>query len=227
MLRNILGQSYCLAEKTFNTTQEISEFPLVEDCIYQIHQIYNEQFAYWLARKKFKTVALIRHPLDTLLSQIKFSSRGPNVKCWWTDKIIIRESGNDPAADKFKKYLTSDLASELLSVSPSWWDVADYRLKYEDVLDNPDYVYSIFGEPKRHLGNEEIDSFKKNLASFQRSYIWTGAAGHWSNIIDAETAQAVYEKNLDAFACGRYTIDQARELTDEQIRSAWEAPAQS
>lgn len=179
---------------------------LPEDCVLQIHWRREPAFQAWLAEHRIQVLTIARHPLDVLLSAVRFGRHEPEVARWLngaTDlPITLGEAGS--ASPEFLRYCLSQGAAHLLSVTPDWWDQPDVmQLRYETVVADPrrelgPIIKTLGGDP----ANLGVWLERKNLASFQilpNRHGWRGIPDHWTELIPSLDAAKIYNRHRDVF----------------------------
>jgi hypothetical protein len=186
-----------------NVTGAPEELP--GNVILQIHWEHEPAFVHWLSERGFSVLTIARHPLDTLLSAIRFGYHDASVSRWLDGRagmpVRLGEAGT--ASDEFLAYCLSDGAAALLTVSADWWSAASLRLRYEDVVADP------IGELRpitEHLGGRE-DNLRGAIAKYSLEGMrelhgqhgWRADPGHWKHLVSTFAAVRIYLRHRSVF----------------------------
>jgi hypothetical protein len=186
-----------------SVTEAPDELP--KNFILQIHWEHEPAFVHWLTEREFSVLTIARHPLDTLLSAIRFSYHNSSVARWLDGRarmpVRLGEAGT--ASDEFLAYCLSDGAAALLAISAGWWSPASLGLRYEDVVADP------IGELRpiiERLGGSE-DKLKEAIAKYSLEGMrelhgqhgWRADPGHWKHLVPTVAAVRIYLRHRSVF----------------------------
>jgi hypothetical protein len=228
-LRRLLVALYGLEERSAHTPGEVAWADLPERCALQIHWLPERSFRRRLRASGFRTVVLVRHPLDALLSILHFAGHEPETARWLDaeggDEAAI--IGAQPTSEAFLAYATGPRARALLSVSPAWWRRAAFVTRYEDLVASPERelarLAAALGVPTLVSPGEAVEqvTFARLALEASNTHFWQGRAGHWRELLPADEARTiarVHEKLLRRFD---YAVEPDPELTPEIARARW------
>src|SRR4051812_2920719 len=138
-VRRIISQVLNLQQYAIHNPDEIEWDVLPEDCFVAMHWHYSPEFSDFIRERGFQIVVTTRHPLDVLVSILRFAALEPMTARWLegeggTETPI---AGSAPASAEFSRYCLSPRAEALLGISPEWHDHADVIVRYEDFLREP------------------------------------------------------------------------------------------
>jgi hypothetical protein len=202
---------------------------LPTDCIMQLHWRAEPVFAAWLAERNFRVLTLARHPIDVLLSAVRFSQHEPAVARWLGGStglpIALGEGGSGSV--QFLEYCLSAGAAALLSVTPDWWRREGVtRLRYEEVVAAPEAtlrpVAARLGETHGRLAASLESASLASLQATPNRHGWRGIPGHWSELVPVSYAMLIYERHRDVFRELSYPPPQMAGISVEQASEAWE-----
>jgi hypothetical protein len=229
-LRSLLADAYELPEVAIHNPADVDWNTLPADCVLQIHWHRAASFVRTLQAAGFRTLTLVRHPLDVLLSILQFCQHDRSTLRW-----LDGENGNErplygamPGSAAFAAYATGGRAAALLSVSTQWWAAPDVcRLRYEALVADPAGQLGCVAEalgavPRRPLaevvGRATVPELR--LRFKVDHHFWQGRPGLWKTLLTATAADRIARAQRDAFGCG-YACDPDPDLTAEQADAAW------
>jgi hypothetical protein len=180
---------------------------LPDDVLLQIHWRREPEFLAWLESHHFRVATIARHPLDVLLSAVRFASREPQVARWLGGNTIlpVELGAAGSASPEFLRYCLSDGAAALLSVTPLWWHAPDtLRIRYEEVAVTPeramsDAVMALGGDPSKIPGALEASRLERWRAT-PNQHGWRGRAGNWTELIATTDAIRIFWRHREVFA---------------------------
>jgi len=198
-LRRLLTATYGLEERSAHTPDELDWETLPDGCALQLHWRRTPAFRKRLKRHGFSVAVLARHPLDVLVSILHFAPHEPQTARWLDGEGGNEDSliGADPASPAFLAYATGPRAKALLSVTPEWWEHADVRVRYEDLVAHPAgelgrIVESLGGAPVTAPATAvETASFGRLRDEATNMHFWQGRPGLWSELVPTEYALAI------------------------------------
>ena len=231
-LRSLLAGIYGLEQFAVHTPDDLDWSGLPNRCIVQLHWHWREPLTSNLAAHGFRAVTISRHPLDVLLSILRFSRYEPETARW-----LDGESGGEaeirdaaPLSPSFEEYATSSRAFALLSISREWWNSPDVcRVRYEDL------VYRTFGELERLgetmgapatakaiAGAVHSNTFKALQANDANQHFWQGQPGLWKKLLPAATARRIAKRHEANFRTFDYLCDPDPALSADQAERNWQ-----
>jgi SAM-dependent methyltransferase len=234
-LRRLLGSIYELEDMSADTPAGVPWNDLPRACVLQLHWPPTDSLLDLLDRAGFSVVALARHPLDVLVSILRFSQDEPRTARWLngdggTELSLV---GREPCSDTFRSYATGPRAAALLSVSVDWWRSSrlDARVRYEDLVAGPHEVLERLTQllggatPTRVVEATQRASFDTLRSETGNGHFWRGQPGHWRSLLTAEDAAAVARAHPASFRELGYDSDGDASLTEERARASWRALA--
>ena len=209
----------------------VDDFPaeLPDDCILNIHAVYDERTKDYFERLSCKLVVLGRHPLDVFVSVLQFARNEPAVHSWLGGKCFIPANSLDlcPDDDEFVGWMCSEGARNLLSVTLSWWNTETNaaRVKYEDFVDDPETRYLQLIDELRIPMVGSIESSLKNysvsyFAQF-KNHGWLGQKDNYAKFITHTNCTRVLDAHKDYFSALRYDIKDNYDLDHETAKAAY------
>ena len=180
-----------------------------------------------LRERRIDVLVTVRHPLDILISILRFSQFEPATAFWLEgeggSETVLKDA--NPADRRFLDYALSERAAALFSVSLEWLRQARAVVRYEDLVENPQKtlqeVLDTLGEAATRPLDEAIRSFEiSQLRSVTGKHCWLGRPGLWRAVISDEYRQAIYQKHCSVFEAFGYTVAGPK-LTAEEALSNW------
>jgi hypothetical protein len=235
-LRHLLKAIYQLdrpgEELAVHRPDDVPWTTLPPRCVLQLHWHFGEPFRSLLEEHQFRVVTLARHPIDVLISVLRYASN--ETETWrWLDgeggdeESIVDVTPRDPA---FLDYAISPRASALLSVSRGWWRAPGcHRLRYEDLVADPPSTLkrlcNAIGEvPLERIRQATRDNTLNCLRSRgHRLHVWKGYPGLWRILLTGPEAERIAEHHADVFRELGYTCDSELALEEELVDANWQA----
>jgi hypothetical protein len=222
-LRRLLVAAYGLEERSAHTPDELDWETLPERYALQLHWHRTPEFRKTLRQYGFSVAVLARHPLDVLVSILHFAPYEPQTARWLDGEGGSEESlpGANPTSSAFLAYAIGQRAKALLSVTPEWWDYADARTRYEDLVADPPgelgrMVEALGGEPAVQPAMAvEAASFGRLRDEATNMHFWQGRPGLWNELVPTRYALAIASRSR---RCSRSATASASTLR-------WRAPA--
>lgn len=226
-LRRLLVAAYELEEHSAHTPAEVAWDELPERCVLQLHWHRTPEFVGLLAQHRFAVAVLARHPLDVLVSILHFAPHEPETARWLDGEAGDESAvlGADPASPEFLAYAAGARARALLSVSPEWWDAADARVRYEELVADPEAalagIAAQLGVPTRIPPAEAVAAvrFADLQAEARNRHFWQGRAGTWRRVLPDAVARAIAAAQ-PAVAALAYEVGPTAVTADES-RARW------
>jgi len=173
-------------------------------CIVQIHWDRTDEFLAWLTHHKMRVMTIARHPLDVLLSAVRYGIHARDVREWLEGETGLPVYIPGSGTAEFLEYCLSKGASRLLGVTPQWWQFQPaIKVRYEDFVSNPpntfeSLLHELGGDAERLPEMLRLHSLK-NMRRTPNRHGWRGEPGHWTRLIASRDAQAIYERHADVF----------------------------
>jgi hypothetical protein len=207
--RRLLRRYFALEERSAHAVGDVDWDALPERCVLQLHVDRTPEVETLVARHGFRTLVLGRHPLDVLVSILHFARHEPETARWLEgrggDESAIVEA--DPTSKAFVQYATGQRAAALLSVTPQWWQAADVRTRYEDLVASPQFllprIAAVLGATPAATVEETLaeESFHALQREATNVHFWRGRAHGWQELLTprvalriADTHRAVFER---------------------------------
>ena len=209
---------------------EIPWKKLPRRCIIQLHWHKTDGLTSRLKEHGFRTLSLVRHPLDVLISFLQLAQHTKETARWLEaedgDESALR--GASPRSQEFLDYATGNRAAALLSVSGEWWTTPrTLRMRYEDlVADTAGGVRrltSALGEvhPNRVRRAIAACAIERLVNKSNAPHFWQGKPELWRSLLTAQEVDQIAAANEDAFRRFEYKFDADPELTAEQADANW------
>jgi len=180
----------------------------------------------------FRTVAIARHPLDTLISILHFAPFHSASDGW-----LLGQGGGEgairgatPVSPEFIEYATGPRAAALFSVSRLWWDMPGViRVRYEDLVENTIGELSRIGEQlqfpvvqscKTVAESHALDAMRGRHVSF-RQHVWKGQPRHWRRFLPSDVAHRIAAAHPQSFAPLGFECDPDRALDADAADVNW------
>jgi hypothetical protein len=186
---------------------------LPADCLLQIHWRREPLFQEWIAKNDFRVLTVARHPIDVLLSALRFSRREPQVARWLNGatQLPISLGKEGPASPEFMNYCLSEGAENLLSVTADWWDRPGViQARYEDAVHNPRVVFDrLIRELGSNCDNLDACLERTKLSAFQATpnqHGWRGQPDHWTELVPTFDAVRIYWRHRSVFKTLGYPL---------------------
>jgi hypothetical protein len=228
-IRRVIAHALDLTQFCGHKPDEIDWDLLPERCLVAMHWHYSDEFAAFLRARGFRIIVTTRHPLDVLVSILRFAALEPATARW-----LDGECGDEgqlahaePASTEFAQYCLGDRADALLRVSWEWRDHADVVVRYEDFLRAPaDVTAGIL----RDLDVQPVapieDAVRANAMDVMRPlamrHIWRGRSGDWKRIVTMPIANGIGARHRPYFKDFGYACDPDPFLDADTARRNWE-----
>jgi hypothetical protein len=228
-IRRIIGQVLNLQQFTGHNPDEVYWDLLPEDCLVAMHWHHTRELSDFIRDQGFQIVVTTRHPLDVLVSILRFASLEPLTARW-----LEGEGGDEsqlvkavPDSDEFASYCLSRRAEALLGISQEWHDDADVIVRYEDFLREPAeatrrIVHTLRAEPIVDIDEAVRANTMDKLRSLASRHIWRGHAGDWKRVVTPPLAQGIRARHQPPFSDFGYVCDPDPALDAEKSRRNWE-----
>lgn len=211
-MRAVLANSLGLDQFAVHDYRDLPK-NIPENCAVQIHWYREPHFQRFLSSNKFHIIVLARHPLDVLISALRFAKYEPDVSRWLDGNVEIPSHVIDksPVSAEFLQYATSWGAENLLSVTYQWWhDPSVLKAKYEDIVLDPIREFSRLVDRLNEAPSELNAAINKfSLPTFQNTpnkHGWQGCPGLWRQLIPFIDALQIYKRHRNFFNLLGYSI---------------------
>lgn len=175
-----------------------------------------------------RVITIARHPFDVLISAFRFAQKEPQCSYWLNGKVFpepIMYKNTNPSHKQFRKWAKSKKAKRALNVSVSWWEMADAKLKYEELLSNTKLTITKLLKDldldtissEEHIEKVISEVTNNYLVGSENQHRWKGLAGNWKNYISPQLAQELYSYHKDVFDKLDYKVE-ATDYPDENSR---------
>jgi hypothetical protein len=204
-IRSAIAHCLAIAEIAIHDYRDAPP-TLPDDVLLQLHWRREPEFLAWLSAHRFRIATIARHPLDVLLSAVRFAPREPQVARWLQgDTGLPVELGPaGSASPEFQRYCLSEGAAALLSVTPQWWHApGTLRIRYEEVVAAPERAISeavktLGGDTARITTALEAARFERWRAT-PNEHGWRGRAGNWTELITTLDAIRIFWRHRKVF----------------------------
>jgi hypothetical protein len=203
---------------------------LPERCVFILHWHCEPALISQLRQQGCHIVVLARHPLDVLLSILRYC-------IFDATKWLEGEGGGEqkirtvlPCSEAFLNYATGPRAAALLSISREWWPTPDtIKVRYEDMVRSThgevERLIDDIGEaPRRTLAEAVSATSLKELRkrhSPRHYHFWQGQPGLWKKLLPPHMAHSIAEVHQAVFAELEYPCDPDPDLDGEQANGHW------
>ncbi len=229
-LRYILAALYGAEQIAVHTPDEIDWQNLPQgNLVLQMHWHRTPEFTKILRQFGFKTVVLLRHPLDILISILQFSPKEPQTARWLEGEAGDESSihGFMPTSREFLEYATGSRAQALLNISVEWCcDPEVIVVRYEELVHD---THATVAGLSLRLGPPCIgiaDVINRNTLDVLRptitnSHFWQGCPGHWHSLIPSEIALSIARAQCAVFDALGYECNPDISLQSTEAEMKW------
>lgn len=228
-IRRVIAHALNLETTCGHTPDDIDWDQLPERCLVAMHWHYSPSFASFLRDRGFKIMVTARHPMDVLVSILRFAALEPATALW-----LNGEGGDEgplahaqPASRAFADYCVGDRAEALLRVSLEWSPHADVVIRYEDFLRAPAEVTArvlqVLGiEPVVPIAEAVRANAMDEMRPLAARHVWRGRAGDWKRIVTSPIAKGIGARHRPYFRDFGYACDPDPSLDADTARRNWE-----
>jgi hypothetical protein len=232
LLRSLFRFEHPDGELAVHLPGDVPWAALPERCVLQLHWHRVEPFVSLLREHRFRVVTLARHPIDVLISILRFAPYQPATARWLAgeggdERAIL---GVSPRSSAFLDYATGPRARALLSVTREWWDAADcHRLRYEDLVGNTAAALRQLADavggvsPGRITEAIEANSMQRLRDNGHGPHIWKGHPGLWTFLLTAPEAERIAAAHAEVFRDLGYTCQPDHALSADLADENWRA----
>lgn len=224
-LRHVLADGLNLPQISAHNFLDVQEVP--DRCILQLHWYREPNFQAFLQQHDFRAITLSRHPLDVLLSVLRFIRYEPETARWLEGNCAIPETLKKatPASPAFLKYALGFGFENLLSVSYQWWhDEQAIRVRYEQLVANAGAealrLAGLLDAPVDSILTALTQNPLSKLQATPNRHGWMGRPGLWRDLIPSVAADAIQARHRILFERMGYAIEQSA-LTDAEAERQW------
>lgn len=227
---HLLSALYDLPMYATNSLLHLNWSKLPTRCVFILHWHHEPALVEQLRREGCHIVVLARHPLDVLLSILRYSIF--DATAW-----LEGEGGGEqsirtvlPCSEAFLHYATGPRAAALLSISREWWTAPDcIKIRYEDMIQNAQgeaerLIDDIGESPHRALAEAVSATSLKELRKRhlnRRYHFWQGQPGLWKKLLPPHLAHAIAAAHEPVFTELGYACDPDPDLDGEQANGHW------
>lgn len=226
--------NYCLADIIdapslgLHRHTDLDESDILEKMILQIHEAPSYPgFKEFISRNNFQVVTVVRHPLDVLISVLRFAQVQTS-PLQWLDGTIQAEDilGLTPSDEKFIKWCLSKNAKKLLSVSYDWSnDPACQVIQYEELLKDPhkNLAYLLRQLGYKPSGAKIVKALKKySPGFFSNNHSWKSTENNWVNFFTKKDAEEIYKEHKEIFEKFGYDVMSAKNEKRSDNMKSWD-----
>ncbi len=224
--RRVLRDALALPELAVHNYRDLPS-NLPDRAILGLHWYREPGFQTFLREGGFKVAVLGRHPLDVLLSVLRFVRHEPLTARWLEGNAEIPLSlrAETPFSDGFEHYATSWGAENLLSVSYQWWfDGLAIHVHYEDLVRHPQAAFrgliSDLGGCCARLDDALTANSIEVLRATPNRHAWQGTPGLWRQLIPPAAARRIRRRHARVFETLGYRVPPYF-LTRQRAEQTW------
>lgn len=232
-IRRLLSDSVGLVEIPVHHPADVDWEGLPDRFVLQLHWPRTMHLSQLLAQHRIRALSIARHPLDAVLSMMKFAQRDPGVRNWLgPDDSEAVLAGCTPGDDAFVEWAVSDRVRRLLALTPDWWDdPSTIRVRYEDAVADPlgtlDGLLDVLSlEPRADThavvnGNDPARIHEMSGGV----HVWQARGGLHRELLSQEVSARLTEAHRGVIAQLGYSTDPAVAPDADAAQRAWQALA--
>jgi hypothetical protein len=186
---------------------------LPDRMVLQIHWYREPNFQKFLRSNDFKIVVIARHPLDVLISVLRFLKYEPLTARWLEGNTELPPElcHHPPASQAFLAYATSWGAENLLSVSYQWWhDPSAIKVRYENLVQEPVGSFTdLVQQLSQSAGKVALAVNENSLKVLQETpnrHGWQGTPGLWRKVVPPFDALRILHRHRRVFTVLDYSV---------------------
>ncbi len=225
--RKLLASALEITAVAAHSPPEIDWDALPDEFLVAMHWHRTLEMQTLLEERHIDVLVTMRHPLDILISILRFCQFEPATAFWLGGEGGSEAALKDanPTDRRFLAYALSGRAAALFSVSLEWLRQARAVVRYEDLVERPQQtlqeVVEILGEAPAQPLDQGIRSYEiSQLRSLTGEHCWLGRPGLWRSVISDEYRKAIYQKHRIVFDAFGYTVAGPK-LTAEEALGNW------
>lgn len=211
-VRSTLAKAMDLQQLAVHNPKDIPSV-LPDRLVLQIHWYREPAFQLFLRSHAFRIVVLSRHPLDVLLSVVRFVKYEPLTARWLEGNAEIPPGihHHPPASPAFRAYATSWGAENLLSISYQWWnELAAIKVRYEHLVEQPVREFSNLLEKLHQPVDGVPAAVSANplevLRNTPNRHGWQGTPGLWRQTVLPADAWHIFRRHRRVFQFLNYRV---------------------
>jgi hypothetical protein len=211
-VRSVLSKALELEQIAVHNTRDIPSV-LPERVALQIHWYREPNFQAFLRSNRFRVVVIARHPLDVLVSVLRFIRYEPLTARWLEANAELPADlcQYPPASPAFVAYATSWGAENLLSVTYQWWHDRDaIRVHYERFVRATAKEFRNLVEQLDQPADKVSEALEANpfkaLRDTPNRHAWQGTPGLWRKLILPFDAWRIFRRHRIVFDTLGYSI---------------------
>jgi hypothetical protein len=228
-IRRVLAHALGVPQIATHTPQDIDWSGLPTDCMVAMHWHRSQAFADHLRQSGFKVIITARHPLDVLISILRFATVEPATARWLNGECgdESRLIGATPDSPEFAAYCLGDRAAALLSISQQWRSDAEATIRYEDFRQSPasvaQRVLAVLGaDPATDVSEAIQANSMEKLRPISSRHLWRGRSGDWRRVVGADLAGQIARRHQSYCDDFGYACDPDPLLDAATARHNWE-----
>ncbi len=234
-LRMLLSDALQLPSQPVVNPARIDWVSVPSDCLLSLHWPRTPELEGRLDEHGFRTIVLMRHPLDVLLSILHYATANRSPRQW-----LDGQEGDEgailaamPGSRAFRAYATGHRARALMAVSRTWAESPGALVvRYEDLVADTAgeltrLLMCLGATPRQPLDEVVAKHQFGELRSRDQSsfHFWCGKPGNWRNLLVADQARTIAEAHADTLAQFGYTVEPDPSLDDLEAELRWIAMA--
>jgi len=228
-IRRVIAHALGLEAFCGHRPEDIDWDQLPPRCLVAMHWHYTAEFEQSLRDRGFKIIVTTRHPMDVLVSILRFAAFEPATARW-----LDGEGGDEgplahaaPASNAFADYCLGDRAEALLRVSWEWRRHADVVIRYEDFLRAPvDVATGVLQDlgiaPVAAIADAVRANAMDEMRPLAKRHVWRGKSGDWKRIVTSPIAKGIGARHRPYFRDFGYACDPDPALDAATARRNWE-----
>jgi hypothetical protein len=235
-LRRLLVGALELQEFAVHRPTDLDWDSLPDRCVVGLHWLRADTPEAMLSERGFRSLLVVRHPLDVLISVLHFCGFNESTR-QWLDGMNGDETGiigTHPTSAAFRDYCLSDRAAALLSVGVSWSDPSGREpvpiVRYERLVADPvgemRGLLRTLGEPERApladvVELNELHNVRRSPSNEHFWHFWIGHPGYWKRLLPAPLVGEIAERHAHVFDALGYSCDADPALTVQTADANW------
>jgi hypothetical protein len=225
LLRRLISGALGVPELAAHTPYDVPWATLPAEVILHLHWRRHVTFVERLRHEGMNVVTISRHPLDVLLSVLRFARDEPSTARWLggengDERHIL---GATPTSDSFIAYATGPRAASLLAVTAEWWEADDVvRVRYEDLVNDP--VGTLAGaELPNRAAVADVVADSSSISETFPNHVRTPTPGTWRSVLPARHARTIADAHRYVFETLGYSCEPDERLEPAAAAARWAA----